>query len=126
MIYTPILEPKSIVLYLARKGTNATAIRQDSFAALDRDTVSNPTVTRVLRDTLLTARQLLTQELAVESDPSPIDLAITQVLTDEPFASFRQLASRTCFPKSTVHCHLVNIFGFTTTTYLPQVLYPLD
>jgi hypothetical protein len=66
---------KSIVMYLARKGLNTTAIRHETFATLALDALSYPTVTRLLRERLFARDQLPAQEPVVEPDPSTIDLA---------------------------------------------------
>jgi hypothetical protein len=110
-------DQRSAVLYLARKGMKVTAIHQDPFTTLNLDAVSYLTVTRILQDTLCMHEQSPPQEPTVESHPSAVDLAITQALNDEQFASVRQLAQRTDLPTSTVHCHSVNTLGFTKDIY---------
>jgi hypothetical protein len=69
---------------------NATVIYQDLFTKLGFNAVSCRTVTR---------RRSPTREAAVEPDPSATDAAITQALSDEPFALVCEFGHRTWLPK---------------------------
>jgi hypothetical protein len=82
-----MFDERSIVQYSARKRMNATAVHQDRFTTLGVGAVRFPTVTRVLQEMPFADEHLPAQEPAVEPDPSAVDLAITQALSDGPFAS---------------------------------------
>jgi hypothetical protein len=107
-----MLDSKSTVLYLAREGMNAAAMDQDLFATLDCNAMSYLTVTHILRDTLFGHENLPAQEPTVDPNPPTIDVAITQVLSGEPFASVRQLDERTSLPKRTVSYAFATTLGF--------------
>jgi hypothetical protein len=49
-----MIDQEAIVLYLDRKGMNATAMHSDLFITLGLDSASYPTVTRILREMLAT------------------------------------------------------------------------
>jgi hypothetical protein len=100
-----MLDQKLTVLYLATKGLNAASVRQDLFTTIWFDAVSYPMVARILRETLFAHAQSPAQELLVESDPSVINFGVSGALSDQPLASVRQMAERTCLPKSTVLFH---------------------
>jgi hypothetical protein len=75
-----MLEQKSIVLDLTRKGLNPIGVQQDRFNTLGLDAASYSTIARPLRETSFPHRQLPAHEAAVELDPSSIDLEITQAI----------------------------------------------
>jgi hypothetical protein len=76
MICIAMLGHKSIILHLARKGINLAAIYQNLCTTVSLDPVSYPMLTRILQEKLSAHGQWLAQELAVEPDPSVIDLTI--------------------------------------------------
>jgi hypothetical protein len=113
-ICTAILDQKSIVLYLVRKGIDTTAIHQQNrFATFGIGAEPCPAMIRILRGTLFMFEQLLAQEPALEPQPSVLDLVVTQAVNNDPFVSVLQLAPRTCVPNSAALRHLVNTIRFT-------------
>jgi hypothetical protein len=90
-----MLDEKLITPYLARKGMNATAVRQDLVVTLGLDAVSYPTTARIVGETLLTHEQ----SPAIEPGPFAIDLAITQALCQSHLLQFLSRPKRHGFRK---------------------------
>lgn len=71
------------------------------------------------------AQKVAGWEPIVEPSRSAIDLATTQVLGNEPFASVGQSAQMTYLPTSPVYYHLVNTLGSTMRhpRWVPHALF---
>jgi hypothetical protein len=106
------MDQRSIVLYLARKKLSALDIYTDLVQTLGPDAVSYPSVTRFLRD----AKCTLPNPPATFSDEMPgsddSDEAILLALTEQPFASIRQLSRLTHLSRTTVYRRLTQSLGF--------------
>lgn len=106
------MDQRSIVLYLARKGLSAKAISDDLVATLGPDAKSYATVTRFLRE----AKFPSPNPLATFSEETPgyddSSEAILLALSEQPFASIRQLSRLTHLPPTTVYRRLTQSLGF--------------
>jgi hypothetical protein len=118
------MDLKSIALYLAIKGMNATQITNDINATLGERTVAYSTVTGYLRSKSLFPSFKQTQDEKQFPQLTEIDEAILMALEDEPFSSIRQLARATHIPQTTVYNHLNDKLGFTVRhlRWVPHLL----
>jgi hypothetical protein len=93
---------QSIVMYLRLKGLNAVEIHNDLVATLKGEAKSSRTVAYYLR------KPSFSSPKALQPSESPVPIlnesneAIVPALSEEPFASVRQLARRTHLHPSTV------------------------
>ena len=119
-----LLEQRSIVLFLQRKGFTATLIHKELVEVLGSEAVSYSTVTKYLRSELTTPISKVCPKMDEKSGDEIIDDAIISVLADEPYSSVRQIAQRTKIPKSTVFYHLVHSLGFVSkhAKWIPKKL----
>jgi hypothetical protein len=106
------MDRQLIVLYLSRKELSAVAIHDDLAATLGAEVVSDPSVTRYLREAIF----------ALSNPPDPLpppehqldnsDQSILLALADQPFESIRELSQLTHLPRTTVHRRLTQSLGF--------------
>jgi hypothetical protein len=105
---------------------SAIEIHKEIEATLGPDAIGYSTVTKYLQET-----QAIHDS---ESTPTPIedecqrliDKAILLPLAEEPFASFRRIASKTLISRAIVYCHLVAPPGMTVKLlrWVPHRLSP--
>jgi hypothetical protein len=104
---------QSIVMYLSLKDLNVVEIHNDLVATLKGEAKSYITVTYCLRKPSFSSPKT---PQPYES-PAPIlnesDEVILLALSEEPFASVRQLVHRTHLHSSMVYDHLTHKLGFT-------------
>jgi hypothetical protein len=107
------MDQQSIVTYLSLKGLNQVEIHNDLVATLKGEAKSYSSVTYYLRKLSSSSPKTLQSS----ESPAPIlnesDKAILLALSEEPFASVRQLARRTRLHPSTVYDHFTRALGFT-------------
>jgi hypothetical protein len=97
------MDQKSIVLYLARKGSESIAIHSDLVVTLDAERTIYPCVACYLREARLARSNPGTTLYKLNIEPNDYDEAIFLALNEEPFASIRQLAQFTHLPRTTIH-----------------------
>jgi histone-lysine N-methyltransferase SETMAR len=116
------------VVYLSLKGLNAVEIQNDLVATLKDGAKSNSIVMHYLRKSSFSSPKTPQSS----ESPNPIlnesDEAILLALSDEPFASMRQLARRTHLHPSTVYDHLRYKFGVAVRYlhWVPHLLWEAD
>jgi hypothetical protein len=112
------------VMYLSLKGLNAVEIYNDLVATLKGDAKSDSTVTYYFCKPSFSSPKTTRPS----ESPAPIlnesDEAILPTLSEEPFASVRQLARKTHQHPSTVYDHLTHKLGFTVRHFrwVPHLL----
>jgi hypothetical protein len=106
------MDQQSIMMYLSLKGLNAVGIHNDHVATLKGEATPYRTATYYLRKASFSSPQT-PQPFG---SPVPIlnesDAVILLALSDEPFASVRQLGRRTHLNPSRVYDHLTHKLGF--------------
>jgi hypothetical protein len=107
------MDQKSIVLFLALQGKNATDIHNELVEYLGYEAIEYSTVTYHLRNRSFTASTPPAPDRPEDEGPTASDKAILSALGEQPFASVRQLARATHLPSSTVFYHLTKRLGFT-------------
>jgi hypothetical protein len=106
------MEQRSIVLYLARKDRTAMEIDNDLVVTVGSDAKGNSSVTHFLREAKFPSPNPPTT--FSEENPS-LDTssgAMLLVLTEQPFASVRQLSRLTHRSRSTVYMRQTQSLGF--------------
>jgi hypothetical protein len=122
------MDQRSIVMYRSLKGLNAIESHNDLVATPKGEAKFYSTVTYYLRKPSFSSPKT---PQASES-PNPIlnesDEALLLALSEQPFASVRQLARRTSQHPSTVHNHLTHKLGFTVRHFrwVPHLLLEAD
>jgi hypothetical protein len=101
------MDQQSIVFYLSRKGLSAIAIHNDLVATLAAETMSYPSVTRYLRQTIFASSNQPGPLSPPEHQLDDSDQAILLALADQPFASIGELSGLVHLPRMTVHRRLV-------------------
>jgi hypothetical protein len=86
------MDPRSIVLYLARKGLTAMEISSDLGVTLGPDAKGESSVTRFLREAKFPSPNPLTTFSGENPSLDDSNEAILLALTEQPFASVRQLS----------------------------------
>jgi hypothetical protein len=89
------MSQQSIILYLSRKGLSAVTIHDDLVATLGAEVVNYPSLTRYLRETIFTSSNPPDSLPPPEHQLNDFDQAILLALTDQPFASIRELSRLT-------------------------------
>jgi hypothetical protein len=97
------MDQRSIVLYLARKSLSAIQSDEDLRATLGPDAMSDPSVTRFLREATFPPPNPLVTFSEEEPGSDDSDGAILLALTEQPFASIRQLSGLIHRSRSTIH-----------------------
>jgi hypothetical protein len=97
------MDQQSIVVYLSLKGLNAVEIHNDRVATLNGDAKSQSTVTYYLRKPSFSSAKTPQPSESPGPTLNESDEAISLALSEEPFASMRQLARRTHRHPSTVY-----------------------
>jgi hypothetical protein len=122
------MDQRSIMMYLGLKGLNAIEIHNDLVATLKGEAKSYSTTTYYLREPSFSSPKTH-QPL---ENPAPIlnesDEAILLALSEEPFASVRQLARRTHLHLSTVYDRPTHKRAFTVRylRWAPHLLSEAD
>jgi hypothetical protein len=122
------MDQQLIVMYPGLKGLNAIDIHNDLLATLKGEAKSYRTLMYYLHEPSFSSPKTPHPS----ESPAPIlnesDEVILLALSEEPFASVRQLARRTHFPPSTVYDHLTRKLGFTVRYFhsVPHLLSEAD
>jgi hypothetical protein len=96
------MDLESITLYLNKRHLLAVAIHAEINSVPGEGTIGYLTVTRYLRKQSFASASHLAPEEPDLGAAGTIDNAILRTLDEQPFASLRQIATRTLIPMSTV------------------------
>jgi hypothetical protein len=119
------MDQQSIVTYLSLKGLNAVEIHNDLAATLKGKAKSESTVTYCLREPSFSSPKTLQPSESPAPNLNKSDEAILLALSEQAFASVRQLARRTRLHHSTIYEQLTQKLGFTVR-YLCRVRHLLS
>jgi hypothetical protein len=112
------MEQQSIVMSLSLKGLSAVEIHNDLVARLKSEAKSDSTVPYYPHKPSFSSPKIPQPS----ESPAPIlndsDEAILLALSEEPFASVRQLARKAYLHPSTLYDHLTHKLGFTVDIFV--------
>jgi hypothetical protein len=107
------MDQPSVAMYLSLEGLNAVEIHNDLVAALKDEAKSYITVTYYHRKPSFSGPRTTQPSESPPPILSESDETILMALSEEPFASVRQLARKTHLHSSTVYIHPAHKLGFT-------------
>jgi hypothetical protein len=119
------MDQQSIVMYLSLKGLNTVEIHNDLVAPLKGEAKSHCTVMYYLRKPSFSSPKTPRPSESPASILNESDEAVLLTLSEEPFASVRQLARRANLHSSAVYDHLTHKLG-CTVRYLRWVPFLLS
>jgi hypothetical protein len=122
------IDKQSIVMYLRLKSLNAVEIHNDLVATLKGEGKSDGTVTYYFRESSFSSPETPRPSESPAPILNELDEVILLVLSEEPFASVRQLALTAHLCHSTTYDHLTRKLGFTVRylRWVPHLLSKTD
>jgi len=106
------MDQTSVGLFLVIKGLSVIAIHGVLVDVLGSDAIPYSTAATYLRSASLSVKRAGSDERASDPGRNFTDDQILHALEISPFASVRQIAQMTLFPKTTGHQHLTELLNF--------------